>query len=167
MTNAKLVKPMFVHWVSKHWNVKAKRTMPDWTEVVVDSLLEWRLFDLLYNKDFQKRCWIKHVSFQAPIELIKPYEIDGVEFKKKWKLITTVDKVQKERWSKYFADFVIVLESWEQMILDSKWRETDVFKLKKKLVESIYKQKVITLTEKVIDKWFFEQYLISKKNGKK
>lgn len=148
---------------NKFWNIKSKRLLPDWTEVIVDSLLEARLFDKLYDKEFQEKYNIKNIEFQKSFELIEWYSITWLSFikKKLWKWYEFKIWKIKNKWSSYIADFVITLNNWIELVVDAKWVETDVFKLKKKLFELKYNKQLIAIKKDIIDKWYFEEYLLT------
>jgi len=151
--------------MNKYWNIKSKRNLPDWTEVIVDSLLEARLFDILYNIDFQEKYGIIDVKFQVAFELIPKYKINWLSFikKKLWKWYEFKIWKIKNRGSDYIADFVLILNNWIELVVDAKWVETDTFKLKKKLFELKYNKQLISIKKDVIDKWYFEEYLLTLK----
>ena len=102
--------------------------------IIFDSQLERDYYLVLKEK--AKAGEIKSFSLQPEFELIPSFRKDGKTFRK------TI----------YKADFKVILNDGTEEILDVKGVETDVFKIKRKLLE--------------LQNPFINFYLIKRKHGK-
>jgi hypothetical protein len=88
--------------------------------ITFDSLNESRFYIKILKE--QKQGLIKSFELQKRFEIIPAY----------------IKNNKKIRKAEYLADFVIHYNNGSTMVIDIKGIETDVFKLKKKLVEYMY-----------------------------
>lgn len=96
---------------------KSKKTIVNGIEF--QSRKEAKRYEVL--RDMQKRGEIQDLKLQVPFLLIKSFCLNGRKYRK----------------TEYIADFVY-MKNGKQVVEDTKGFKTDIYKLKKKLMASIY-----------------------------
>ena len=97
---------------------KSKKTIVNGIEF--PSRKEAKRYEIL--RQMEKNGEIQDLRLQVPFTLIQPFCLNGRKYRK----------------TEYIADFVYI-QNGKQVVEDTKGFKTDIYKLKKKLMASIYK----------------------------